>query len=151
MTYYSGKEMARRFEPFARTRSRSRKRFRRTSTTSKAAPDVRSVGQTLAHVALSTGFQHHIHTNKIDDMKTVNFGELMAKFGPEEAKPRTKAEIVALLKSEGEKFAAYLDGVSDSFLAESVTMPPGTVPQRRRRASRCCSRRRNTRCTTAAS
>ena len=46
----------------------------------------------------------------------------------EEAKPRTKAEILALLKSNGEKFAAYLEGLSESFLAEPVAMPPGAQP-----------------------
>ena len=52
----------------------------------------------------------------------------MQKFGAEEAKPRTKAEIVAMLKTEGDTFAAYLEGLSESFLAERVTMPPGGQP-----------------------
>jgi len=43
----------------------------------------------------------------------------------EEAKPRTKAEIVAMLKTEGDKFAAFLEGLPESFFAEVVTMPPG--------------------------
>jgi uncharacterized damage-inducible protein DinB len=49
----------------------------------------------------------------------------MQRLGPEEAKPRTKAEIIAMLNSEGERFAAYLEGASDAFLAEQVAMPPG--------------------------
>ena len=32
---------------------------------------------------------------------------------------------MAFLKSEGERFAAYLEGLSDGFLAERVTMMPG--------------------------
>ena len=55
----------------------------------------------------------------------VNFPELMQKTGAEEARPRTKAEIVAFLKSEGDKFASFLEGLSESYLAESVAMPPG--------------------------
>jgi uncharacterized damage-inducible protein DinB len=58
----------------------------------------------------------------------VNFGELMQKFGAEEAKPRTKAEIIAFLKSEGEKFAAFLESLPESLLAEHVTMPPNMTP-----------------------
>src|SRR5206468_5737436 len=94
----------------------------------RAAPETRSVAQTLAHIALAPGFQLHIHASKIDDLMKVNFPELMQKFGTEEAKPRTKAEVIAFLKSEGDTFASYLDGLSESFLAEAVKMRPGATP-----------------------
>jgi uncharacterized damage-inducible protein DinB len=94
----------------------------------KASPETRSIGQTLVHIAVGVGFQSHIHRNKVSDLMTVNFIELFQQVSAEEAKPRTKAEIVALLKTEGETFASYLEGLSDSFLAESVAMPPGAQP-----------------------
>ena len=94
----------------------------------RAAPDTRTVGQTLTHIGLGPSFQHHIHSNKITDLKNVNFPALMQQIMAEEAKPRTKAEIIAFLKSEGEKFATFLEGLSESFLAEPVTMPPGATP-----------------------
>ena len=125
MTYYNGKDMARSFRTVRENTLKIAEDIPENKYDFRAAPDVKSVGQTLAHVALSPGFQLYIHTGKINDLKTVNFPELMAKFGPEEAKPRSKAEVVALLKSEGEKFASYLDGVNDAFLAETVAMPPG--------------------------
>jgi uncharacterized damage-inducible protein DinB len=40
----------------------------------------------------------------------------------------TKAEIIAFLKSEGEKFASFVENLPDSFLAEPVAMPPGSEP-----------------------
>jgi uncharacterized damage-inducible protein DinB len=46
----------------------------------------------------------------------------------EEAKPRTKAEIIAFLKTEGDKFASFLEGLQESFLGEPVSMPPGAQP-----------------------
>jgi uncharacterized damage-inducible protein DinB len=46
----------------------------------------------------------------------------------EEGKTRSKPEIIAFLKSEGEKFASFLEGLPESFLSESVTMPPGATP-----------------------
>jgi uncharacterized damage-inducible protein DinB len=52
----------------------------------------------------------------------------MQKVGAEEAMPRNKAQIVAFLKSEGERFASFLEGLSESFLAEKVAMPPGADP-----------------------
>jgi uncharacterized damage-inducible protein DinB len=94
----------------------------------RAAPDTRTVGQTLTHIALGPTFQHHIQSNKITDMKNVNFQALMQQVMAEEAKPRTKAEIIAFLKSEGDRFASFLEGLSESFLAEQVTMPPGMTP-----------------------
>ena len=65
----------------------------------------------------------HIQNQKISDMTTINFPEMMQKLGAEEAKPRSKAEIIAFLTSEGNTFASFLEGRSDSFLAEQVTMP----------------------------
>jgi uncharacterized damage-inducible protein DinB len=92
----------------------------------KAAPDCRSVAQTLAHIALATPALHmHLGQNKVTDLATFNFMEFFQKVGAEEAKPRTKAEIIALLKSEGEKFANYLAGVNEAFLGEQVKMPQG--------------------------
>jgi uncharacterized damage-inducible protein DinB len=70
----------------------------------------------------------HIHGSKISDVTGVNFGELIQKAMAEEARPRTKAETIAFLKSEGDKVSAFLEGLSDSFLAELVTMPPGLQP-----------------------
>jgi len=34
-------------------------------------PDTRTVGQTLAHIAVGTGFQSYVHINKIDDLTKV--------------------------------------------------------------------------------
>jgi uncharacterized damage-inducible protein DinB len=53
--------------------------------------------------------------------------------GEEEARPRTKAEILALLKAEGDLFAAFLEGQSDSFLSETVSMMPGAEPAKKTR------------------
>ena len=50
---------------------------------------------------------------------------MMEKFQAEEAKPRTKAEIIELLRVRGEDFAAWLETVTPEFLAEMVTEPDG--------------------------
>ena len=128
MNYYGGKEMAASFRTVRNNTIKIAEEIPEGQYGFKASPDTRSVGQTLAHVAVGTGFQLQIQTNKVTDMQTVNFMELMQKMGAEEATPRTKAQIVELLKSEGEKFATFLEGLSESFLAERVTMPPGFTP-----------------------
>ena len=94
----------------------------------RAAPDTRAIGQTLTHIALGSGFQHYIHSHKVADLKQVNFPELFQKVMAEEARPRTKAEVIALLKTEGDTFASFLENLPDSFLEERVTMPPGAEP-----------------------
>ncbi len=82
----------------------------------------------LVHIALATTFADHAHRNGITNMAAVNFQQLVAAMTEEQEKPRTKAEIVELLRSRGDAFAAYLEGLSDGFLAEQVTMMPGAQP-----------------------
>src|SRR5262249_52647506 len=94
----------------------------------RASPDTRSVQQLLAHIAVSSSIQHEMQSTKVTDLKTVNFPQMLQRLGAEEATPRTKEETIALLKSEGDKFASFLEGLSDEFLAETVAMPPGAAP-----------------------
>lgn len=128
MTYYGAKELAASFRGVRQNTLQIAEDIPESQYGFRAAPDTRSVAQTLVHIAISPGFQHHVHSNGVDDMKKINFPELFHGFGAEEAKPRTKAEILEFLKTEGEKFAAYLEGLSDAFLAEQVTLPPGAQP-----------------------
>jgi uncharacterized damage-inducible protein DinB len=94
----------------------------------RAAPDTRSVGQLLVHIALAPRLQLHMHRNRIADLQTVNFWALVAPLAAEEATARSKAEVVALLKSEGDDVASYFDGLTDAFLGETVAMPQGAQP-----------------------
>lgn len=128
MTYYGGKELAAAFRTVRNNTIRIAEEIPENKYDFRAAPDTRSIGQTLAHIAMIPSFAYHIHSNKLDSLGKVNFPELMQKAGAEEAKPRTKAEIVAFLKSEGERFASFLEGLSEGFLAEMVAMPPGADP-----------------------
>jgi uncharacterized damage-inducible protein DinB len=128
MTYYGGKDLAAAFRTVRENTIKIAEEIPENKYDFKPAPDVRSVGQTLAHIAVSSGFQSHVHTNKISDMKTVNFMELFQKFTAEETKPRTKAELIDFLKTEGDKFASYLETLPESFFSEQVSMPPGAQP-----------------------
>jgi uncharacterized damage-inducible protein DinB len=48
-------------------------------------------------------------------------------------KPRSKDEILELLRGEGEKWAGWLQGISDGFLCEQVQMPEGANPMSKSR------------------
>ena len=128
MTYYGGKELAASFRTVRNNTIKNAEEIPENKYDFRAAPDTRSIGQTLAHIAMIPSFAHHIHSTKIESIGNVNFQELMQKAGAEEAKPRSKAEIVAFLKSEGERFASFLEGLSEAFLAEKIAMPPGAEP-----------------------
>ena len=128
MTYYGGKELAAAFRTVRNNTIQIAEDIPESQYNFKPAPDTSSVAQTLAHIAVSTGFQSHIHENKVTDMKTVKFMELLPVFRAEETKPRTKAELIAFLKEKGDAFAAYLESLPESFLAEQVTMAPGMEP-----------------------
>ncbi len=128
MTYYGGKEMAAAFRTVRENTLKIAEEIPEDKYSFKPASDSRSIGQTLTHIAVGPGFQHYVQSNKITDLKTVNFPELMKGVMAEEAKTRNKAEIIAFLKTEGEKFASFLEGLPESFLAEQVAMPPGAQP-----------------------
>lgn len=128
MTYYSAKELVASFRTVRKNTIQIAEEIPESKYDFRAAPDTRSVAQTLVHIAVGPRFQLHVHTNGIDDLKKVNFPELVRQNSAEEARPRTKAEIVAFLKSEGEKFATFVDSLPESVLAERVAMPPGAEP-----------------------
>lgn len=128
MTYYGAKDLAASFRQVRANTIKIAEEIPEGKYDFRAAPDCRTVAQLLAHIALSPGLQLHIHRNAVTDLATVNFAELMQQFGAEEAKPRTKAEIVSLLRAEGETFASYVEALQDAFLAEQVKMPPGAEP-----------------------
>jgi len=128
MTHYGAKEMAAGFRTVRNNTIQIAEDIPESQYDFRAAPDIKSVRQLLSHIAVGPRFQHHVHSNRIDDLAKVNFLELRRTFSAEEEKPRSKAEIVEFLKSEGAAFASYLESLSDSFLAERVQMPPGATP-----------------------
>lgn len=133
MTYYGGKELAASFRTVRKNTIQIAEDIPEDRYGFRASPESRTVAQTLVHIAFMPEFAHHIHGNRIDDMTKVDFPRLAQQFGSEESKPRSKAEIIALLRSHGDKFAAYLEGLPESFLAECVAMHPGSEPATRTR------------------
>ena len=100
----------------------------------RPAEGTRTVGELLAHMALGGKFFEKINlVEKRTSMEGFDFMKFIGALGAEAAKPRTKAEIIALLKDEGEKFAKALESLSDDFLGQSVAMPPGAHPASRTR------------------
>lgn len=90
------------------------------------APGSRSVASILTHIAIAPALQEDMHRHqRITTLKGYDFPAAIARLNVEEAKPRSKAEIIALLKSEGDRFAAWLESLTPEFLAETFTDPTG--------------------------
>jgi uncharacterized damage-inducible protein DinB len=125
VTYYGGKDMAAAFRTVRTNTLTIAEEIPESQYGFKPSADSRSIGATLTHIALIPTIPSYIHGKKVTDLKDVPFFEIVKDMMAEEAKPRTKAEIIALLKTEADKFEAYLSGLSEEFLAEPVTMPAG--------------------------
>jgi uncharacterized damage-inducible protein DinB len=100
----------------------------------RPAEGFRTVGELLAHIALGGKFQEQIVLkDKRTSMEGFDFMKFIQANQAETAKPRTKAEIIALLKEEGEKYAQAVESLSDDFIGQSIAMPPGGTPPSRTR------------------
>lgn len=97
-----------------------------------AAPGFKSVSAQLRHIAFAPIFYYDLHRDRrLTTLKGYDFGAIVARTEAEEAKPRSKAEIIALLKTEGDRFAAWMQSLSPEFLAETFTDPTGQNPKTR--------------------
>ena len=96
-----------------------------------AAAEVRSVAEMLTHVAITTGFSKRLNGPEVKTLVGFDFFKIIDEFKAEEAKKRSKAEIVNLLKTEGEKFATWVETLTPEFLEETVTDPDGKTEKTR--------------------
>ncbi|MGH9703434.1 MAG: DinB family protein [Candidatus Acidiferrales bacterium] len=93
------------------------------------APNTRAVGELLAHISLLHTVQHQIQAEeRRTTLVGFNFPALMQRLGGEEKVKRSKEQLIETLKSSGEKWAGFVEGLSDNFLAERVEMPAGMTP-----------------------
>ena len=97
-----------------------------------AAPGTMPVGELLSHIATAPMIQDDIHrVQRLTSFKGYDFGAISGRARAEAKKPRTKAEIVALLGTEGDKFATWLDSLTPDFLSETVSDPTGKINRTR--------------------
>ena len=131
MSIYGGKELANAFRTVRKNTIRVAEDLPEDKYDFVAAPEVRSVGRMLTHVAISTRIWEQVHKNGLTTLVDFDFFGMMDKFNAEEATPRTKAEIVELLRTEGDQFAAWLETLTPEVLAETVIEPDGKTAKTR--------------------
>ena len=126
MSHYGGKELADSFRVVRGNTITIAKDLPEDKFSFRAAPDTRSVGELFSHIALAHGFQYQINAvEKRSTMVGFDFPALMQRMRADEKVPRTKEQILELLQSSGEKWAGWLEALTDDFLAERVSLPAG--------------------------
>jgi uncharacterized damage-inducible protein DinB len=130
MNCYGGKDLARAFRTVRDNTVKIAEDIPESGYDFAAASGIRTVRQMLTHIALLDSFAT-FHKEKRTNFDGVNFPALVAQMQSEEAKPRTKAEVIALLKQRGDETAKWLESLGDDFLAEQFAQPGG-VPAKSR-------------------
>ena len=133
MNYYGGKELAEWFRTVRNNTLAIAEDIPEDKYSFRPMPDSRSVAELLAHIAVSNGFQKEIQQNRLTTLAGFDFPSLMKRLSAEEKSPRTKAQLIELLKTEGESWAKWMEGLDDNFLGEVLHMPPGGTPPSRTR------------------
>jgi uncharacterized damage-inducible protein DinB len=129
MTYYGNKELAASFRTVRANTLKLAEEIPEEQYGFRPAPECRSVAETLVHIAVAPRLQEHIHfTAHLSTLNGFDFFAFFGKMIGEEKATRTKSEILELLRTEGEKYATLLEGVSEPFLGEIVEYPQGMVP-----------------------
>jgi len=129
--HYGGKELAQAFRTVRKNTLQVAEDIPESKYNHVAAPEVRSVARMLTHVAISTRIWEEVNKKGLTTLVGFDFFGIIDKFKAEEAKPRTKAEIIELLRSEGEQFAAWLETLTPEILAQTVTEPDGKTTKTR--------------------
>ncbi len=129
MTYYGAKELAEAFRTVRKNTIQIAEEIPEDKYSFRAAPETRNVEKMLTHIALASRFQYHLHAvERWSSLENFDFMAWFQKIGAEEAKPRNKAAVIELLKSDGETFANFVAGLSEEFLSEIITFPQGATP-----------------------
>ena len=134
MTYYGAKELARSFRTVRKNTIQIAEEIPEEKYGFRPAEGCRTVAETLVHIAVMPRVPEQVHvTEHRSTLAGFDFFGAMDKLRAEVKVPRTKAQILELLRTEGEKFAGILDGASDAFLAEQVELPEGMEPRMKSR------------------
>jgi uncharacterized damage-inducible protein DinB len=129
LNYYGPKELASSFRTVRKNTITIAQDLPEKEYSFRPTPNTRSAGELLAHIALAHTFQHQIHAQeRRTSLVGFDFPSLMQRLVAEEKVSRSKDQTLEMLRSSGEKWAGWLDGLSDGFLAEQVAMPPGATP-----------------------
>jgi uncharacterized damage-inducible protein DinB len=129
MNYYGSRDLANSFRTVRKNTIQTAEDIPEDHYGFAPAEGTKSIAQTLVHIALSPQIQLTIHsTEPRTSFEGFDFPAFIQQLTGEEAKGRTKAQVIGLLQTEGERWANFLEGVTEDFLAEPFGMPSGATP-----------------------
>jgi len=96
----------------------------------RPVPESRSVTETLVHIVFRSQLDRYLHEEKhLSSLEGFDFGALFQKSKLEE-RARSKDQIVDLLRTEGERWSQWVEGLPEALLAEQIRMPGGASQSR---------------------
>ncbi|MGA3186181.1 MAG: DinB family protein [Bryobacteraceae bacterium] len=126
MNYYGAKELAAAFRTVRKNTIVIAEEIGEEHYNFRPTPEMRTVAETLIHIAMTPRATHQIHAvEHLSDLSQFDFMDFFGTLMVLEKKPHTKAHILSLLHEEGERFAGWLETLSEEFLAEIVALAPG--------------------------
>jgi uncharacterized damage-inducible protein DinB len=127
LTIYGGKDFGRQFRVVRHNTLQSADDIPESKYSFQPAPNCRTIAALLTHIAVSPRMWFEVHgKQRVHTLVGVDFVKLGSDVRAEEVKIRSKAEILDLLRDEGEKFAGWLDELTPEFLAEMITVADNT-------------------------
>src|SRR5712692_4572496 len=129
MNYYGAKDLAESFRTVRKNTIIIGEEIGEQHYGFRATPETRTVAGTLVHIALASKMPEQVHAiEKRNTLEGFDFPGFFGSLIAEEQAPRNKAQIIDLLRENGARFAKWLDSLSDDFLGQRVSMPPGMTP-----------------------
>ena|SRR5262245_36257042 len=133
MTYYGSKQLADSFRTVRTNTIAIAEEIPEDKYSFKATPEVMSVAEMLAHIAVNPLWQIDLHRDAIDHVDRAIFMDRVQKSQVAEKALKTKDEIVTALRDGGEEFAAFLESLDEAALAGVISFPPPVQPSSRTR------------------
>lgn len=133
MTYYGARELAEGFRTVRKNTVTIAEEIPEDKYSFRATPDVMSVREMLAHLAVSPSWQIDVHSQKTSPLDVAFFAARRQQAAQAEQALATRADVVRALREEGERFAMFIEGLDEQTLAEIVTFAPPVQPSRKTR------------------
>ena len=97
----------------------------------RPTPESRSVAETLIHIASLSRADRLLHEEEhVSSLEGFNFGELIKKSEAEEKRSRSKSEVITLLRTEGDAWCKWVEGLPEALLSEQVRQLGGSSKTR---------------------
>jgi uncharacterized damage-inducible protein DinB len=134
MTYYGAREIAASFRTVRNNTLKIAEEIPEEKYSFRPAEGSRTIAQTLIHISNAHKFALEIHRDNLrSTMEGFNFMAFSGPIAASEQEPMNKAQIIARLTAAGEEFEAWVKTLSEDFVGQLISMPPGGTPASRTR------------------